>query len=156
MALYYRKPNGRYAEATPDMICEEAERVGTPQRGEALTSTASSRRWCRAICGTPEHEVFGVIYLDKRHKVITHEVMFRGTIDGASVYPREVAKAALLNNAAACIVFHNHPSGEPEPSRADVSLTQRLKDALDLLDIRILDHLIVGDTTTSFAEKGML
>lgn len=154
--LYYRKPNGRYAEATPDMVCEEAARVGTPERGEALTSTSESKRWVRAICGTPEHELFGVIYLDNRHRVIGHEIMFRGTVDGASVYPREVAKGALYNNAAACIVFHNHPSGEPEPSRADVRITERLKDALNLIDVRVLDHLIVGDTTSSFAQKGLL
>jgi len=104
-----------------------------------------------------EAEVFSVMFLDNRHRLIEYVEMFQGTIDGASVYPREVVKAALQHNAAAVIVAHNHPSGVPEPSTADERITTRLKDALDLVQIRLLDHIIVGRTeTVSLAERGML
>lgn len=106
--------------------------------------------------GTPEHEVFACLFLDTKHNVITYETLFYGTIDGASVYPRQVVKSALQHNAAACIIAHNHPSGDPEPSHADKVLTERLKAALALIDVRVLDHLIVGHTTYSFAENNLL
>jgi len=102
------------------------------------------------------HEVFSVIYLDTRHGVIRYEEVFRGTIDGASVYPREVVKDALACNAAAVIFCHNHPSGISEPSNADEVITRKLKDALALVGVRVLDHLIVGEDITSMAERGML
>jgi DNA repair protein RadC len=103
------------------------------------------------------HELFCCLYLDNRHRVLQFNEMFRGTIDGTSVYPREVVKEALQVNAAAVILAHNHPSGVAEPSQADERITQRLKAALELVDIRLLDHLIVGDgTTTSLASRGML
>ncbi len=95
--------------------------------------------------------------LDNRHRLIHDEPLFRGTIDGASVHPREIVKQALGWNCAAVIVAHNHPSGVPEPSQADEWITRRIKDALALVDIRLLDHIIVGDgTSVSFAERGML
>jgi DNA repair protein RadC len=101
------------------------------------------------------HEVFACIYLDNQHRVLAFDELFRGTIDGASVYPREVVKAALKRNAAALILAHNHPSGVAEPSAADRQLTRRLKDALALVDIRVLDHVVVGDgETVSLAERG--
>lgn len=104
-----------------------------------------------------EHEVFAVLLLDTRHRLIEYSEMFRGTIDGAAVYPREVAKKALNLNAAAVIFGHNHPSGVAEPSQADIRLTERLKKALSLFDIHVLDHIIVGGTTPySFAENGLL
>jgi DNA repair protein RadC len=96
------------------------------------------------------------LFLDNRNRVITFEKMFYGTIDGASVYPREVVRMALKTNAAAVIFAHNHPSGVAEPSQADEQITQRLKEALALVDIRVLDHLIVGDEVVSFAERGLL
>ena len=102
------------------------------------------------------HEVFSVIYLDTRHGVIRYEEVFRGTIDGASVYPREVVKDALACNAAAVIFCHNHPSGISEPSNADEVITRKLKDALALVGVRVLDHLIVGEDITSMAERGLL
>jgi DNA repair protein RadC len=104
------------------------------------------------------HEVFACLLLDNRHRVIAFRELFRGTIDGASVYPREVIKTALANNAAAVIFAHNHPSGLSEPSEADRLITLRLKQALDLIDIRVLDHFIVGDgdNAYSFAENGLL
>jgi DNA repair protein RadC len=97
------------------------------------------------------------LYLDNRNRVITCQELFRGTIDGASVYPREVVKEALAHNAAAVILVHNHPSGVAEPSQADELITRRLKQALSLVDIRVLDHVIVGDgACESFAERGLL
>jgi DNA repair protein RadC len=102
-------------------------------------------------------EVFCCLFLDNRHRLIAFDELFRGTIDGASVHPREVVRQALQRNAAAVILAHNHPSGVAEPSQADELITHRLKDALALVDIRVLDHLIVGDSRcTSFAERGLL
>jgi DNA repair protein RadC len=104
-----------------------------------------------------EHEVFACLYLDNRHRVLRYEEMFRGTIDGCSVHPREVVKATLAANAAAVILAHNHPSGEAEPSRADIQLTKRLTDALALVDVRVLDHFVIGGAeTVSFAERGLI
>jgi DNA repair protein RadC len=106
---------------------------------------------------TREFETFCLIYLDNRHRLIACEDLFRGTIDGASVHPREVVKEALRHNAAAVILAHNHPSGVAEPSHADELITRRLREALQLVDIRVLDHLIVaGGETVSFAERGLI
>ena len=103
------------------------------------------------------HEVFACLFLDNRHQIICFDEMFSGTIDGASVYPREVVKQALARNAAAVIFAHNHPSGVAEPSLADKNITHRLREALKLVDIRVLDHFIIGDNTAvSFAELGLL
>jgi len=126
-------------------------------RGEALTSPGATARYLSARLRDRDHEVFAALFLDNRHRVIAFEELFRGTIDGASVYPREVVKAALRHNAAAVIFSHNHPSGVAEPSRADERLTARLRDALALVDIRVLDHVIVGDGPgVSFAERGLI
>lgn len=127
------------------------------RRGDPLTSPAATRRYLSSRLRDLAHEIFACLFLDNRHRVIAFEELFRGTIDGASVYPREVVKRALGHNAAAVIFAHNHPSGVAEPSRADERLTTRLRDALNLVDIRVLDHIIVGDgTPVSFAERGML
>jgi DNA repair protein RadC len=104
-----------------------------------------------------DHELFCCLFLDNRHRVLSFNELFRGTIDGTSVYPREVVKEALAVNAAAVILAHNHPSGVAEPSQADERITRRLKSALELVDIRLLDHLIVGDgRTTSLASRGLI
>ncbi|MCG6414230.1 RadC family protein [Vibrio fluvialis] len=104
-----------------------------------------------------EYEIFGVIFLDNQNRILATKELFRGTIDSASIYPREVAKLALKHNAAACMFFHNHPSGAVEPSNADRKITERLKDALDLLNIRVLDHFVVGrEGAVSFVERGFL
>jgi DNA repair protein RadC len=102
------------------------------------------------------YEVFACLFLDTRHRVIAFEELFRGTIDGASVHPRELVRRALEHNAAAVILAHNHPSGVAEPSAADRQITTRLKDALALVDVRVLDHCVVGDEIVSFAERGLL
>ena len=124
---------------------------------DALTNPEAVKNYLATQFAELEHEVFACLFLDNRHRVIRYEEMFRGTIDGCSVHPREVVKAALSANAAAVILAHNHPSGVAEPSRADTQLTRRLTDALALVDVRILDHLVVGGAeTVSFAERGLL
>ena len=126
------------------------------QRGDSLTSPEETRQFLSSKLRDYPHEVFAVLFLDQRHRVIHFEEMFRGTIDGASVYPREVVKKSLEYNAAAVIFAHNHPSGVAEPSQSDERITKRLKDALALVDIRVLDHFVVGDEVASFAERGLL
>jgi DNA repair protein RadC len=104
-----------------------------------------------------QHEIFGCLFLDNRQRVLSFQELFRGTIDSAHVHPREVVKEALARNAATVILVHNHPSGLAEPSEADEYLTRRLKEALALVDIRVLDHLVVGDDVCeSFADRGLL
>ena len=125
--------------------------------GEAIRSPDDTRAFLQAKMRHLGHELFCCLYLDNRHRVLRFDEMFRGTIDGTSVYPREVVKEALVVNAAAVILAHNHPSGVAEPSQADERITQRLKSALELVDIRLLDHLIIGDgRTTSMASRGLL
>jgi DNA repair protein RadC len=126
------------------------------QRGETLCGPERTREFLAARLRDHPFEVFACVFLDKRHRVIAFEELFRGTIDGASVHPREVVRRALHHNAAALIFAHNHPSGVAEPSRADEHITKRLKDSLALVDIRVLDHFVVGDTVLSFAERGLL
>ena len=121
-----------------------------------ITSPEDVKNFLRLKLAEKEHEIFSVMFLDNRHGVIKYEEMFRGTIDGASVFPREVVKVALSCNAAAVILAHNHPSGVAEPSRADEAITKRLKDALALVDVRVLDNLIVGNDVVSFAERGLM
>ncbi|MGD0961939.1 MAG: DNA repair protein RadC [Methylomonas sp.] len=127
------------------------------QRGNALTSPDITRAYFSDQLRGLSYEVFGCLFLDNQHRVIVWEELFRGTIDGASVYPREVAKRALFHHAAAVIFAHNHPSGINEPSQADKQITDKLKQALGLFDIRVLDHFIVGDGTPfSFSEHGLI
>ncbi|WP_437884512.1 RadC family protein [Pseudomonas sp. LRF_L74] len=126
-------------------------------RGEELSSPEAVRTYLKFAIGENEHEVFGVVFLDSKHRVLNFEVMFYGSIDGASVYPRQVVKRALANNAAAVILTHNHPSGISTPSEADRILTARLKEALLLIEVHVLDHFIVGKgEPLSMAEMGWL
>lgn len=125
--------------------------------GPALLNPRSTRDYFALRFAGLEHEVFTCLYLDGRHRVLACEELFRGTIDGASVHPREVVKRALMHNAAAVIFAHNHPSGVAEPSQSDELITRRLKEALAMIDIRVLDHLVVGGAQVeSFAERGLL
>ena len=122
-----------------------------------MSSPQVLRDWLRLHCAGLQHEVFLVLYLDAHHRLIEAEELFRGTLTQTSVYPREVVKGALTRNAAALALAHNHPSGEAEPSRADELLTQTLKSALSLVDVRVIDHFIVaGDHVVSFAELGLI
>ena len=126
------------------------------ERGDALENPNDTKNYLASQLRAYNHEVFAGLFLDNRHRVIQFEELFTGTIDGASVYPREVVKKAMNCNAAAIIFAHNHPSGVAEPSQADRKITQRLSDALALVDVRVLDHIIVGDELVSFAERGYL
>lgn len=126
-------------------------------RGPVFGSPQTVRDWLRLKCGSLEREVFLVLYLNAHHALIDAVTLFQGTLTQTSVYPREVVKGALTLNAAAVIFAHNHPTGVGEPSRADEHLTQTLKAALALVDVRVIDHCVVaGDQITSFAERGLL
>ena len=125
--------------------------------GEAMTSPTTVKNYLTLRLADREHEVFSVLFLDTRHRVLAFEEMFRGTIDGASVHPREVVRQALAHNAAAVIFSHNHPSGVAEPSQADRHITERLRDALELVDVWVLDHIIIGGMdSVSLAERGLI
>lgn len=127
------------------------------KRSDYFTSPNAPKDYFRSLLATEEREKFIVVALDNQHGVLEHKTLFEGTIDGASVYPREVVKYVLSVNAAAVMFVHNHPSGSPAPSEADKWITNKLKDALSLIDVRVLDHLVVGGATVvSFAELGYL
>jgi DNA repair protein RadC len=126
-------------------------------RGSVLGSPAATKEYLQSKLGTLTYEVFCVLFLDNRHRIVAMRELFRGTIDGATVHPREVIHEVLMNRAAAVVFAHNHPSGVAEPSQADEMITRRLKEALALIDIRVLDHLIVcGNDCTSMAERGLI
>lgn len=151
--------NTEYRKASRQEVMESAALynqtaiLGT----DALTNAHAAREYLVKQYSGYEHEVFGVLFLDTRNRVIASEIMFRGTIDGAAVHRREVAKRCLEHNAAAVIIFHNHPSGIVTESQCDLLITQNLKEALTVIDVRIIDHIIVGGGTfNSFAERGLL
>ncbi len=127
------------------------------ERGDTLNNPKATHDYLIARLRDYNHEVFGCLFLDNHHRVICFEELFQGTINSASVHPREVVKRVLTHNAAAVIISHNHPSGVAEPSHADKMITQRLKEALSLIDVRLLDHLVIGDNkAVSFAERGLI
>jgi DNA repair protein RadC len=145
--------------ATADEVLDAARRILSRRvrRGTSIASPRATREFLRLQLASHDHEVFAILFLDNRHRLIEFVPLFRGTVDGASVHPREVVKEALARNAAVVILAHNHPSGVAEPSHADELITRRLRDALALVDIRILDHFVVtGDEIVSFAERGLL
>ncbi len=154
--------SGHYRTARPataEDVVQLAESILRERvnRGEPLTDPATVKRWLAARLSECPHEVFCVLFLDNRHRVIAFEELFRGTLDGCSVHPREIVKRCLHYNCAAVLYAHNHPSGIAEPSDADRRLTQRLKDALALVDVRTLDHFVIGGgEAVSFAECGWL
>ena len=159
MTLYAKDEAGGYRPARKREILAAASKalLGNLRRGQSLTEPADAKVFLQASLSDLEHEVFAVIFLDNRHCLIDYQEMFRGTINGTAVYPREVAKEALKLNAAAVILAHNHPSGIAEPSRADELLTTRLKETLGNLDIRVLDHIVVAKGEfVSFTERGLL
>ena len=144
LLLAARECSRRYFEAT----LAPGRRIGSP---------ADSREFLLARLRDRPHEVFCCLFLDNRHRVLAFDELFRGTIDSTTVYPREVVKQALDRNAAAVILAHNHPSGVAEPSEADQLITRRVRDALDLVDVRLLDHFVVGDgACLSLASRGLL
>ena len=157
--LFTSDAEGVTRPATADEILDAARTIlaRRVRKGSALSSPHATRDFLRLQLATRDHEVFAILFLDNRHRLIEFVPLFRGTIDGATVYPREVVKEALARNAAAVILAHNHPSGVAEPSHADELITGRLRDALGLVDVRVLDHFVVtGDAIVSFAERGLL
>lgn len=158
-SLCVRDESGHWRPATGEEIISAARTTlcRRIKRGTALDSPHMVRDFLKVKLALLDHEVFSAIFLDTRHRVIEYRELFRGTIDGATVYPREVVKEALTRNAAAIIFAHNHPSGVAEPSEADRSITLKLSKALALVEIRVLDHIIVtGDSCVSFAERGLI
>lgn len=165
MQLFIRDDSGaraKYRRASPAAIIEAARSAAVaPLIGKVLSDPGQAREALRDALtiglGTLEHEAFAVAFLTTRHQLIALDILFRGSIDCAAVYPREVVKAALAHNAAAVILIHNHPSGDATPSVADQRLTTRLRDALATVEIRTLDHLVVGvGEIVSFAERGLI
>ena len=157
--LYVRDASGFHEASAQDVIdCAQGliarrYRTGAP----VIDSPMRTREYLRLHFGGLDHEVFGCLYLDNRHRVLAFEELFRGTIDGASVHPREVVRACLRHNASAVIFAHNHPSGVAEPSAADRAITRELRDALQLVDVRVLDHLVIGSgEPASMAALGLL
>lgn len=143
---------------TENQVLEKAAEILACKyvREDAFTSSEATRSFLRFKLGKYEREVFAVMLLDSQHKLIDYQELFFGSISSATVYPREVVKAVLQENAAAVIFAHNHPSGISEPSRADKHITKRLQDALALIDVTVLDHVIVGESCYSFAENNLL
>jgi DNA repair protein RadC len=149
--------NARYVQLQAALELGRRYLEANLKREAALTSPDRTRAFLKARLRHQPHEVFACLFLDNRHRVISFEELFTGTIDGASVHPREVVRRTLRHNAAAVIFAHNHPSGIAEPSHADRAITSRLRDALNLIDVRVLDHFVVGDAeVVSFAERGLL
>ena len=160
MNLFIRDDLNTYRAAQPSHVIDVASQLLSEKlHREALevTSPGAASKYLQLQLGDKEQEIFGALFLDTRHRMICFRKMFFGTIDGASVHPREVVKAALKCNAAAVIFAHNHPSGVAEPSQADIAITGRLKSALALIDVRVLDHIIVtADDCVSLAQRGHL
>ncbi len=157
--LLVQDATGAYRVADDDYVVEAARKVLERQfrPGLSLTSPSNAKEYLQLKLAFLEHEVFATIWLDSQHRVIAYEELFRGTIDSAVVHSREVVKAALQHNAAAVIFVHNHPSGASAPSDADKQITKRLVDALGLIDLRVIDHMIVaGSDVLSFAEERLL
>jgi DNA repair protein RadC len=158
-ALLVCDVNGQYRPASAEEVLQRARYVlsHSVRRGARMCSPQAVKDFLRLSIGTLEHEMFTVVYLDAQHRLIAIKELFRGSISQTSVYPREVLKEALKLNAGAVVLAHNHPSGVAEPSRADEFLTQSLKAALAMVDVRVLDHLVVtADDIVSFAERGLL
>jgi DNA repair protein RadC len=158
-ALLVRDHDGSYRAASADEVLQQARQMLSRRvrRGATMSSPEAVKDYLRVRMAGLEHEVFTVLFLDAQNRLIEVKDMFRGTVTQTSVYPREIVKEALTLNAATVILAHNHPSGFAEPSRADECLTQSLKAALALVDVRVLDHLVVAAAdTVSFAERGLI
>ena len=157
-ALMVKDEGGSYRPASGDEIIEAAlsEINRRFTRGVQISSPAETLDFLRLRLAHLEHEMFAVLWLDNKNRVLAFEELFRGTINSATVHPRELAKSAIKYNAAACILCHNHPSGDPSPSVPDQNITQRIKDTLNMLEVRTLDHVIIGKRPYSFAENGLL
>ena len=161
MNAFVRDSEGNYQPADSTQIIDFAKQIIASRLHRTedieITSPTAVMQYLQLQLGAKEQEIFSAMFLDTRHRLIEFKKMFFGTIDGASIHPREVVKAALKLNAAAVIFAHNHPSGVAEPSQADIQITGRLKSALALIDVRVLDHIIVTpDDSVSLAQRGHL
>jgi DNA repair protein RadC len=157
--LIVRDVAGDYRQVDADEVLQAAQEVllGRVRGGDVLASPQAVRDFLRVKLGTLAHEMFAVVHLDSQNRVIDYVEMFRGTVSQTSVYPREVVRESMMRNSAALLLVHNHPSGSTQPSKADEMLTQTLKTALALVDVRVLDHLIVaGNDILSMAERGLM
>lgn len=147
----------KFAQLQAVMEMARRHMAETLRRDSALENPAQVRGYLKALLRHEPHEVFGCLFLDNKHRVMTFEILFRGTINASYVHPRQVVKRAIAHNAASLILCHNHPSGITDPSRSDIDLTKRLKEALMLVDVHVLDHVIVGDgEPLSMVEKGLM
>jgi len=156
--LKIKQPNGRYSDASEEDILACAQQILTRKLfdGPVMDSANVVKDYLRAMYRRTEYEVLSLILLSSKHQVIEHVELFRRTIDGANVYPREIIREVIQNNAAAVIIAHNHPSGSSEISHADIAVTDKIKNALTANDVRLLDHIIVADSTVSLADRGRL
>lgn len=162
MKIFEKKPNGMYV-ARRQFSADDVLHLATDlvsdrfRRGEPMGSPEATRQFLIMNLAERRNEVFGIMFLDSQHQLISIEELFQGTIDSTSVYPRVVVERSLHLNAAAVILYHNHPSGVPEPSSADRHITTRLTESLGMIDVRVLDHLVIaGAQSVSFAERGWL
>ena len=159
---FYQRTEGKLIELSDDAVLSRAsdillERLYRDADGRVMQNPRVVREFLRCRLAARPVEVFGVMFLDTQHRLLVFEELFYGTLDGATVYPREVVRRALIHNAGAVILVHNHPSGVAEPSTADRQLTSQLKEALALISVRVLDHLVVtAGEVLSLVEKGLL
>lgn len=156
--LYIQDQDGTYLPAPKEAIFTEAKRISGYQlrRGVFIRSSDVAKAAIRQKIGGYQCEMFACLFLDSSHRLLEFVEMFRGSVNCATIHPREVVKEALRLNAAAVIMAHNHPSGESNPSPQDIELTKKLKDILQVIDVRVLDHLVIGDAITSLADSGYL
>lgn len=156
--LYIQDSNGLFTQAAEDDVICEAMTIYNRYfcKGTPLTRPADAADYLKLKLAQYDHEVFVGLFLNNRHQIISCDELSHGTIDAASIHVREVVKAALLHNAVAVVFAHNHPSGTSEPSQSDKKITDRLKEALALIDVRVLDHFVIGESVVSFAEQGLI
>lgn len=156
--LYIQDQDGTYQPAPKDAVFAEAHRLSSTllRRGVYVRSSEAAKAVIRNKLSAYECEVFACLFLDSKHRVLAWMEIFRGSVNCATVHPREVVKEALRLNAAAVVLAHNHPSGDSTPSPQDLELTKKLKDILQVIDVRVLDHLIVGDEVTALSDIGQL
>jgi len=156
--LYIQDQDGSYLPAPKETIFTEARRISGYQlrRGALIRSSNIAREVIAHKLDDRQCEVFACLFLDTKYRVLEFKAMFRGSVNCATVHPREVVKEALRLNAAAIILAHTHPSGDATPSRNDIDLTHKLKDILQVIDVKVLDHLVIGDQVTSMADAGYL
>ncbi|MCX5871086.1 MAG: DNA repair protein RadC [Deltaproteobacteria bacterium] len=156
--LYIQDEDGTYLPASKEAIFNAAKRLSSlhVRRGAFIQSSDNAKEAIRHKLNNYQYEMFACLFLNSKHRVLAFQEMFRGSINCATIHPREVVKEALRLNASAVILAHNHPSGETEPSTQDIELTNKLKEILRVVDVRLLDHLVVGDTVLSMADSGYL